>query len=155
MDGGKNYLATAADSVSRPRPWTLKGRSSATVPLSVVLDQAGIDACPGRPRGQAVQTPPAFSALKHKGKPLYHYARQGIISSRIRGKSSFCCLTGSMTAVIWLATQCLLHMRIVCSHGTYIRVLAADIGRSLGCGAYLIGTATRTASGLLFTLGQS
>ena len=81
--------------------------------------------------GEQMQKPPVFSALKHKGKPLYHYARKGIV------------IETEPRPVTIYELQCLefqstmLRIRVRCSKGTYIRTLAADIGRSLGCGAHL------------------
>jgi tRNA pseudouridine55 synthase len=81
--------------------------------------------------GKQMQTPPPYSAVKHNGKPLYYYARQGIM------------VTKEPRQIKIPAIDCLglhrdeLAIRVVCSKGTYIRVLASDIGRSLGCGAHL------------------
>ncbi len=79
------------------------------------------------------QVPPMHSALKRNGRPLYELARQGIEVER------------ELRMVTIHAIDCLsfggdsLTLRIACSKGTYIRVLAADIGRALGCGAHLAG----------------
>jgi tRNA pseudouridine55 synthase len=82
-------------------------------------------------RGKQLQTPPSYSALKHKGKPLYYYARRGIKVDKeprqIEIKKLSCLDFGKDTMTI----------NVVCSKGTYIRTLAADIGEFLGCGAYL------------------
>ena len=73
------------------------------------------------------------SALKRNGRPLYELARQGIEVER------------EPRAVTIHAIDCLsfsgdtLTLRVACSKGTYIRVLAADIGQALGCGAHLAG----------------
>lgn len=83
-------------------------------------------------RGDIMQIPPMYSALKRDGKPLYEYARQGIELERpprpvtIRSLELLEC--SGLEAVI----------SVECSKGTYIRTLAEDIGRSLGCGAHLI-----------------
>lgn len=81
--------------------------------------------------GTIEQVVPAFSAVKVKGERLYSRARKGLDLERP---------TRSVTVYgIELIEQgeSLLHLRIHCSGGTYIRSLAHDIGRSLGCGAYL------------------
>ena len=81
--------------------------------------------------GAIRQIPPMHSALKRNGRPLYELARQGIEVER------------ESRMVTIHAIDCLsfggdsLTLRIACSKGTYIRVLAADIGRALGCGAHL------------------
>ncbi len=83
--------------------------------------------------GETVQIPPMYSALKYRGKPLYSYARNGEVIERqprtiliheIKIKS----LLGDELTII-----------VRCGTGTYIRTLAEDIGRALGCGgAYLV-----------------
>jgi tRNA pseudouridine55 synthase len=83
--------------------------------------------------GDIQQIPPMHSALKRNGRPLYELARQGIEVER------------EARAVTIYAIDCLgfsgdsLTLRVACSKGTYIRVLASDIGQALGCGAHLIG----------------
>jgi tRNA pseudouridine55 synthase len=81
--------------------------------------------------GSIEQVPPAFSAKKIKGKKLYELARTGI---EVKLKP---------VSVIIYSIKLLnydwpfLEIRVKCSSGTYIRSLAHDIGRSLGCGGYL------------------
>ena len=96
--------------------------------------------------GPIAQVPPMFSALKRDGKPLYEYAREGITLERAaREVEIFSC------DLIEFAGDRFV-MDVSCSKGTYIRVLAEDIGQALGCGAHLIGLRrTRTAG---FELGQ-
>lgn len=83
--------------------------------------------------GAIRQVPPMHSALKRDGRPLYELARQGIEVER------------ESRMVTIRAIDCLsfggdsLTLRVACSKGTYIRVLAADIGQALGCGAHLAG----------------
>ena len=83
--------------------------------------------------GAIRQIPPMHSALKRNGRPLYELARQGIEverESRMVTIHAIDCLSFGGNS---------LTLRIACSKGTYIRVLAADIGRALGCGAHLAG----------------
>lgn len=81
--------------------------------------------------GDIQQIPPMHSALKRDGRPLYELARQGVEVER------------EARAVTIYAIDLLdfagdsLTLRVACSKGTYIRVLAADIGAALGCGAHL------------------
>ena len=83
--------------------------------------------------GTIRQVPPMHSALKRNGRPLYELARQGIEVER------------ESRMVTIHAIDCLsfggdsLTLRTACSKGTYIRVLAADVGQALGCGAHLAG----------------
>ncbi len=92
--------------------------------------------------GPQMQAPPPYSAAKHKGKPLYHYARQGIMIEKDAKPIEIYSLEldGYDPATAQMA------LTVVCSRGTYIRVLAADIGSRLGCGAHLVGL-RRTGSG--------
>jgi tRNA pseudouridine55 synthase len=89
-----------------------------------------------------------YSALKHKGRPLYTYARKGETAERRPRKVTIHAL--ELLSFLPPDRACL---RVRCSKGTYVRTLAADIGQSLGVGAYLYEL-RRTASGP-FTLEQA
>ena len=84
-------------------------------------------------RGKSMQIPPFFSALKHKGKPLYKYARDGEF------------ITKPAREIIvheikdFKASLPTISFKIRCSKGTYIRSIARDLGESLGCGGHLSG----------------
>ncbi|MCW5212212.1 tRNA pseudouridine(55) synthase TruB [Desulfobulbus sp. TB] len=92
--------------------------------------------------GPQMQAPPPYSAAKHKGKPLYHYARQGImIQKEAKPIEIF-----SLEVDGYDPVHEQLTIIVTCSKGTYIRVLAADIGEKLGCGAHLTAL-RRTRSG--------
>ncbi|PKO92424.1 MAG: tRNA pseudouridine(55) synthase TruB [Betaproteobacteria bacterium HGW-Betaproteobacteria-10] len=81
--------------------------------------------------GPIQQIPPMHSALKLNGRPLYELARQGIeIERQPRAVTIYTIETLDFSADS-------LTIRVACSKGTYIRVLAADIGQALGCGAHL------------------
>lgn len=82
-------------------------------------------------RGDIVQVPPMYSALKRDGKPLYEYAREGITLEREARPVTIHLLE----FVHYEAPYLTLNVR--CSKGTYIRVLGEDIGNALGCGAHL------------------
>lgn len=82
-------------------------------------------------RGETEQIPPMYSALKHEGKPLYEYARQGIVIERKRRSVTISSLT------LISRTKDTLTLDIQCSKGTYIRTIGEDIGEVLGCGAHL------------------
>jgi tRNA pseudouridine55 synthase len=83
--------------------------------------------------GKISQTPPMYSALKHEGKALYTYARAGIeIERAARVINIHSIALNSYDTDVAVIT-------VSCSKGTYIRTLAEDIGRQLGCGAHLIG----------------
>ncbi|MFZ6749890.1 tRNA pseudouridine(55) synthase TruB [Undibacterium sp. Ren11W] len=82
-------------------------------------------------RGDILQVPPMYSALKRDGKPLYEYARAGITLEREARPVTIHLLE----FVSYEAPFLTLNVR--CSKGTYIRVLGEDIGNALGCGAHL------------------
>ena len=89
--------------------------------------------------GKIPQIPPMYSALKHEGKALYEYARAGIeIERKARVVHIHQIKPNSFE-------QDIAEITVICSKGTYIRTLAEDIGKQLGCGAHLIGL-RRTAT---------
>ena len=145
MAGDKEYEATVQLGIS----------TDTQDPEGVIIDQRPVPdlsesiiaECLGHFTGEQMQTPPAYSALKHKGKPLYYYARKGIKVEKeprlINIKELQCVSIGRDT----------LALRVVCSKGTYIRTLAADIGEFLGCGAHL-SKLKRTRNGL-FSIGDT
>ena len=81
--------------------------------------------------GPISQVPPAHSAIKVNGKRLYELARQGKEVNPEPRKVTIS--TFEITAI----ELPVVHFRVVCSTGTYIRSLANDFGESLGCGGYL------------------
>jgi len=82
-------------------------------------------------RGDILQVPTMFSALKHNGKPLYEYARQGITVEReARPITIF-----ELNFIEYNAPY--LTLEVHCSKGTYIRTLVDDLGELLGCGAHV------------------
>lgn len=91
-------------------------------------------------RGEILQTPPMYSALKVSGKPLYAYAREG----RSLERTARPVIIHELRLLSLNGTRLELH--VACSKGTYIRVLAEDIGEALGCGAHL-SALSRTAIG--------
>ena len=82
-------------------------------------------------RGDGAQVPPMYSALKRDGRPLYAYARAGQSVER----SARPIRIHELTLDAFEGAS--LSITVRCSKGTYIRVLAEDIGRTLGCGAHL------------------
>jgi tRNA pseudouridine55 synthase len=94
--------------------------------------------------GEIAQTPPRYSAIKYKGRPLYSWARKGIdISLPPRTIKVY----SSKLEKIALPY---VHFRVACSKGTYIRTLCADLGERLGCGGCL--AALRRLQSGCFTL---
>ena len=91
-------------------------------------------------RGEIEQIPPMYSALKRDGKPLYKYAREGIEVERAPRRVTI----HNLQLLAFDGRQA--RLSVHCSKGTYIRTLAQDIGRALGCGAHLVAL-RRTAVG--------
>ncbi|HEU0231244.1 MAG TPA: tRNA pseudouridine(55) synthase TruB [Burkholderiaceae bacterium] len=83
-------------------------------------------------RGEIEQIPPMHSALKRDGKPLYEYARQGITLERASRRV----VVHRLETLDFSGTEA--RLLVHCSKGTYVRTLAQDIGRRLGCGAHLV-----------------
>ena len=82
--------------------------------------------------GPIDQIPPMYSALKKDGRPLYSFARAGETVARLPRKIM-------INALHYVDNkEDVLTVSVGCSKGTYIRVLAEDIGKALGCGGYLI-----------------
>jgi tRNA pseudouridine55 synthase len=81
--------------------------------------------------GLQEQVPPSFSALKYKGKPLYHWARRGIAIVKPPRR-----ITIDSIEVLGMEGK-RVAFEVFCSPGTYIRTLCNDVGDHLGCGAYL------------------
>ncbi|MFI4918690.1 MAG: tRNA pseudouridine(55) synthase TruB [Legionellales bacterium] len=103
-------------------------------------------------RGSSNQVPSMFSALKHKGKPLYRYAREGVDIER-------------QARPILISQLQLEHfdgsnfsLTVTCSKGTYIRNLVEDIGDALGVGAHVTRLHRRYTSGFegmpMYTLDE-
>jgi tRNA pseudouridine55 synthase len=143
LDADKTYeavikLGVATDSGDA------EGQVIATSPVDVSETQL-MGVLP-RFSGDILQVPPMHSALKRDGRPLYELARQGIEVERdprpVRIHRIDCLAFAGDTVTL----------RVACSKGTYIRVLAADIGQALGCGAHLIAL-RRTAVGNLLLAG--
>lgn len=97
--------------------------------------------------GPILQIPPMYSALKRDGKPLYEYARAGVELERTPREITIHQIR--WTDIQWPEAT----LEVSCSKGSYIRVLAEDLGKALACGAHLIGL-RRTEVGHL-TLEQS
>lgn len=96
-----------------------------------VCDEESIGEVVGSFKGEIWQTPPVFSAIKHKGKRLYQLAREG---KRIGMKKRKVTIKNIEVLKIKLPFVCI---RVRCFKGTYIRSLGFDVGRRLGCGAHL------------------
>jgi tRNA pseudouridine55 synthase len=91
--------------------------------------------------GPILQVPPAYSAIKRAGKPLYEYARAGeavVVPPRA-------VVVHALELVAWAGPGAV-SLRVRCSKGTYVRSLVADLGRAVGVGAH-VTVLRRTRSG--------
>lgn len=98
----------------------------------VDFTQAQLDDALNYFRGDTLQVPSMYSALKHQGRPLYEYARKGITIEREARP-----ITVYELQFIRLEND-ELELEIHCSKGTYIRTIIDDLGEMLGCGAHVI-----------------
>jgi tRNA pseudouridine55 synthase len=119
---------------------TLDADGEVTREADVVVTETDLRAAMAALVGDSMQTPPAYSAVKVAGTRLYEAARKG---ERL----------DAAPRPIHVAAFDLLGFdgrdagfRVVCGGGTYVRVLAADVGAALGCGAHLTAL-RRTAIG--------
>lgn len=144
LEADKTYEATMRLGI---RTTTGDAEGDAIETRDVACDQAAVEAALAQFRGEIVQVPPMYSALKRDGKPLYEYARAGQTVERegrqvtIHALALLACALPDVT------------FRVTCSKGTYVRTLAEDIGEALGCGAHLV-MLRRTGVGAL-TLANS
>ena len=128
LDADKSYRATVRLGVT-----TTTGDAEGEVVQRHAVDvEAGaVERALARFTGEIEQVPPMHSALKREGRPLYELAREGIEVER------------AARAVRIHGLRLIDHagdtlvLDVECSKGTYVRVLAEDIGKALGCGAHL------------------
>lgn len=106
-----------------------EGDVLATRPVTATLAQ--VEAVLERFRGPLQQLPPMYSALKHEGKPLYEYIRDGVTIERQPRDIVIHDL------LLHRYSNNELDLSVRCSKGTYIRTLGEDIGAALGCGGHL------------------
>lgn len=128
LDAGKTYRADLLLGI-RTGTGDAEGEVIAQKPVDCGL--ADIEAALARFRGDILQTPPMHSALKRDGVPLYRLARKGVEVPREPRKVTIYDIRLESVNLPEI------RIRVSCSKGTYIRVLAEDIGEVLGCGAHL------------------
>jgi tRNA pseudouridine55 synthase len=128
LDADKTYAATV-----RIGTTTTTGDAEGDVlqKRDVTVTRQDVEAALPRFVGRITQVPPRYAALKYQGRNYYEYAREGIEIPR-PGREV---VVHSIT--LDACTLPDLHLTIRCGKGTYVRVLAEDIGLALGCGAHL------------------
>ena len=129
MGGDKTYEATLQLGVETDT-LDLEGEVVSQRPVGE-LSRSTVEDCLAGFLGEGMQTPPRYSALKNKGKPIYYFALKVI--EVVNPRRRFMIREISLLALgsDWL------RIRVLCGKGTYVRTLAADIGNILGCGAHL------------------
>ncbi|MEW5771705.1 MAG: tRNA pseudouridine(55) synthase TruB [Pseudomonadota bacterium] len=130
LEADKVYRAEVKLGV-RTSSGDLDGEVIAEAPVQV--DEARLRAALAPFLGEIEQVPPMHSALKHQGRPLYEYARQGVEIPRKARRV--------VVHALELEGLCgdVCTLRVHCGKGFYVRALADDLGQRLGCGAHLIG----------------
>ena len=130
LDADKTYEAELKLGVT-----TDSGDAEGEIIATAAVDVAESDISRVLPQftGDIEQIPPMHSALKRNGRPLYELARKGIEVEREPRAVNI----HAIDLLSFAGAR--LTLRVACSKGTYIRVLAADIGKALGCGAHLAG----------------
>ena len=139
IDAEKSYVATLRLGMESSTGDT---EGEITAVKRVDVDDAQIERVLERFRGAQEQTPPMHSAVRVEGRRLYEHARAG----REIERSARAVEIRDLHACSREGDD--LTLAVACSKGTYVRTLAADIGRALGCGAYLVAL-RRTAVGAL------
>jgi tRNA pseudouridine55 synthase len=129
------------DSDKAYRAWVRLGQTTSTGDAEgeiisenpVNVDEAQVREVLRQLTGSIQQLPPMHSALKHQGKPLYEYIRKGETVERALRDV----VIHELVLEHFAGNE--LRITVRCSKGTYVRTLAEDIGRLLGCGAHLTG----------------
>lgn len=128
LEADKTYVATLRLGV---RTTTGDAEGDVLTTLEVSCDEEAVRQACLRFVGEIEQVPPMYSALKHQGRALYEYARQGVEIERAPRRVVIHSL--EVTRIELPEVDIVVR----CSKGTYIRTLAEDIGMALACGAHL------------------
>ncbi len=128
-DSSKSYVATLALGVETDTGDTEGEAIGGSDPSRVSVEQVQSALAPFT--GEITQVPPAHSALKIAGVPAYRLARRGVTPVLEPRRVRIEAIVVRGFEAPWLTLE------IECGRGTYIRSLARDIGRALGCGAHL------------------
>jgi tRNA pseudouridine55 synthase len=143
LEADKTYLASIRLGLTTTTG-DLEGAAIERKPVVVSSPQA--ESALKRFVGAIQQVPPMYSAIKHEGQRLYVLARAGQVVPRAPREVFI-----RRLALVALAGE-ELTVSVTCSKGTYVRVLAEDIGRELGCGGCLSALRREAVGG--FSLDQ-
>jgi tRNA pseudouridine55 synthase len=145
LDSDKAYITTARLGI-RTETADSEGAVVCERPVPALTEQ-DLEPVLARFRGDIEQVPSMYSALKHKGRPLYEYAREGIEIERPARPVTIYELT------LLAVRETEIDLAVKCTKGTYVRNLVEDIGEVLGCGAHVSALRRTLASG--FSLAQA
>jgi tRNA pseudouridine55 synthase len=138
LDANKTYLAD----IKFGQTTTTADREGDVLETKPVThDEVALLACLKTFCGEQNQVPPMYSALKHEGTPLYKLAREGVEIDRPARQITI------FSIDLLEHTENSARIRVACSKGTYIRTLAEDVGKALGCGAHLAGLRREEVTG--------
>ncbi|HET8710005.1 MAG TPA: tRNA pseudouridine(55) synthase TruB [Spongiibacteraceae bacterium] len=137
LDADKTYRSTFVLGVT-----TASGDSDGEVLErrdAAQLTQAQVEAALAQFRGEIEQVPSMYSAIKKDGQPLYKLARQGIeVERAARAVTIFELRIDAFRSALENEREYAeVDIWVHCSKGTYVRSLAEDLGRALGCGAHV------------------
>ena len=128
LDSDKRYTVTATLGI---RTTTSDSQGDVVEERDVAVTQEQLDKALDTFRGDIMQVPSMYSALKHKGQPLYKYAREGItIEREARPITVY-----EINQLRFEGSEVDLDIHV--SKGTYIRTIIDDLGELLGCGAHV------------------
>jgi len=138
LDADKEYLATV-----KLGETTTTGDAEGEVieRRAVSVTNADLESALTRFRGEILQTPPMYSALKRAGRPLYELARQGLTVQRVPRRVVI------QELILRDRQADTVQLQVRCSKGTYVRTLAEDIGAVLATGGHLTGLVRQAAGG--------
>jgi tRNA pseudouridine55 synthase len=125
----KEYTGTFTLGATTPT-YDLESKPENSIPIKNISEEL-VKKTANKFLGEIMQVPPAHSAIKLEGKRVYELAREGK-EVKLEPRKVF--IKEFEVTEIQLPV---VHFRVVCSTGTYIRSLANDFGAALGCGAYL------------------
>ena len=144
LESDKAYLATIRFGVTTTTG-DMEGEIVERSPVNISWHDAG--RALERFVGEIQQIPPMYSAIKQGGQPLYKLARAGREVQRVPRRI----VIRNLDLVDFAGD--LLTIRVRCSKGTYVRVLAEDIGRELGCGGCLSALRREAVGGFALSSG--
>jgi tRNA pseudouridine55 synthase len=144
LEGDKTYAATVRLGLTTT---TGDAEGDPVDERAVHVSRRDIEGALARFVGPIAQIPPRHAALKYRGRNYYEYAREGIVIPRIAREV----IIHELALDGWNSPDVELSVR--CGKGTYVRVLAEDLGEALGCGGHLAAL-RRVASGG-FDIGEA